>query len=84
MGYLKRKFKNPQYFYMSANNMDKGWADTILAVMDRMPQEAIIEIGVHPGHKEKWRQYEYDDIIDFATKLRASRKHEIINWNMIE
>ena len=84
MRYLKRKFKNPQYFYMSANNMDRGWADTILAEMDRMPQNAIIEIGVHPGHKEEWRRYEYEDIIDFTTKLRASRKHEIINWNMIQ
>lgn len=81
--YLKRNFKNPQYFYMSANNMDTGWSDAILAEMDNLPQDAIIEIGVHPGHLEKWRQHEYDDIIKFANKLRLSGKHEIINWNMI-
>lgn len=81
--YLKHKFKNPQYFYMSANNMDIGWADTILVEMDKLPQDAVIEIGVHPGHKEAWRQHEYDDIIEFAAKLRASGKHQIINWNQL-
>lgn len=81
--YLKHTFKNPEYFYMSANNMDTGWADCILKRMDMLPQDGVIEIGVHPGHKEEWRQHEYDDIIEFATKLRASGKHQIINWNQL-
>lgn len=81
--YLKHTFKNPEYFYMSANNMDTCWADCILAQMDKLPQDAVIEIGVHPGHKEEWRQHEYDDIIEFATKLRANGNHQIINWNQI-
>lgn len=81
--YLKRNFNNPRYFYMSANNMDRGWADAILAEMDKLPQNDVIEIGVHPGHKEEWRQYEYDDILEFASKLRSEGKHEIINWNQI-
>ena len=81
--YLKHNFRNPDYFYMSANNMDVGWADKLLAEMDKLPQDAVIEIGVHPGHKEEWRQHEYDDIIEFANKLRLSRRHEIINWNMV-
>ena len=81
--YLKHTFKNPEYFYMSANNMDTGWADRILEQMGKLPQDAVIEIGVHPGHKEEWRQHEYDDIIEFATKLRASGKHQIVNWNQL-
>lgn len=81
--YLKRNFKCPQYFYMSANSMDTRWSDAIIAQMDKLPQDAIIEIGVHPGYKEEWRRHEYDDIIEFANKLRASGKHEIINWNQI-
>lgn len=81
--YLKHTFKNPDYFYMSANNIDTGWADGILEQMDKLPQDAIIEIGVHPGHKEEWRQHEYDDIIEFSTKLRTSSKHQIINWNQV-
>lgn len=79
--------KSTDYFYMSANNMDTGWADAILQQMDTLPHNAIIEIGVHPGHadteEERWRIAEYNDIKEFAQKLRASGKHQIITWNEI-
>lgn len=81
--YLKHTFNNPEFFYMSANNMDTGWADTILRKMDKLPQDSVIEIGIHPGHKEEWRQHEFDDIMEFAQKLKASGKHQIINWNQL-
>lgn len=72
------------YFYMSANNMDIGWADTIIKQMDYMPKDAIIEIGVHPGHantdQERWRIPEFQDILDFAEKLKIQGKHKIITW----
>ncbi|NCB96928.1 MAG: hypothetical protein EOM36_01005 [Bacteroidia bacterium] len=63
--------------------MDKELAYTILAEIDTLPQNAIIEVGVHPGYKEEWCQYNYDDFIDCATKLKASGKNEIINWNQV-
>ena len=79
--------KTTDYFYMSANNMDTGWADAILAQMDKLPQDAIIEIGVHPGKqqqgKEAWRYNEYLDVIDFAEKVLKGGKHEIENWNSL-
>lgn len=79
--------KTTDFFYMSANNMDTGWADAIIAQMDMLPHGAIIEVGVHPGHAdtedERWRIAEYDDIKDFAQKLRANGKHQIITWNEI-
>lgn len=81
--YISRTCCTTDFFYMSANNMDIGWADDILAQMDELPQNAIIEIGVHPGHIEKWRQHEYEDIIEFATKLIANDRHQIINWNQL-
>lgn len=79
--------KTTDYFYMSANNMDTGWADAILKQMDALPQNAIIEIGVHPGYakteEERWRIAEFNDIKDFAHKLNASGKHQIITWNEV-
>lgn len=79
--------RTTDYFYMSANNMDTGWADAILEQMDILPQDAIIEVGVHPGHadtvEERWRIAEYNDIKDFASKLRALGKHQIITWNEV-
>lgn len=79
--YLGRNFSNPGYFYMSANNMDTGWADEILRQMEMMPRDAVIEVGVHPGHDEEWRQREFGDIMDFAKKVR--RRHEIVTWREI-
>ena len=79
--------KTTDYFYMSANSMDTGWADAILAQMNKLPQDAVIEIGVHPGHadteEERWRIAEYKDICEFAEKLRQGGKHQIITWNEI-
>lgn len=81
--YIEKNFTSTKFFYMSANNFDTNWADTILKKMDELPKNSVIEIGVHPGHEEEWRQNEYDDIIDFYRKLGESGKHEIINWNQL-
>lgn len=79
--------RTTEYFYMSANNMDTGWADTIIEKMEQLPQNAIIEIGVHPGKanskEESWRIAEYHDMIDFVQKIRKQGKHEIITWKEI-
>lgn len=79
--------KTTDYFYMSANNMEIDWADALLEQMECLPQNTIIEVGVHPGHadtdEERWRKTEYNDIKDFAAKLRAYRKHQIITWNEV-
>ena len=75
------------FFYMSANNLDTGWADAMLAQMDKLPQDAIIEVGVHPGHadteEERWRIAEFNDICDFAEKIRRNGNHDIITWNEV-
>ncbi len=85
--YISHTCLTTDYFYMCANNMDTGWADAILSQMDRLPQDAVIEIGVHPGladtEEERWRIAEYNDIKDFAGKVRASGIHQIITWNEI-
>lgn len=79
--------KTTDYFYMSANNMETGWTDALLAQMDCLPQEAIIEVGIHPGHadtdEERWRIAEYNDTKAFAKKIRASGKHKIITWKEV-
>ena len=79
--------RTTDYFYMSANNMDTGWSDAIIEQMNHFPQDAIIEVGVHPGHsdsnEERWRIAEYQDVLDFANKIRQQGKHQIITWNEV-
>lgn len=85
--YISHTSRTTDYFYMSANNMDTGWADALLAQMDHLPQDAVIEVGVHPGYadieEERWRIAEYNDVKEFAHKLKTSGKHQIITWNEV-
>lgn len=77
--YIVHNFKTTDVFYMSANSMDTNWAKKIMALINTLPDNVTVEIGVHPGCKEQWRRHEYDDIIEFATLIRKS-SHELITW----
>lgn len=80
--YIVHNFKTTDAFYMSANSMDTNWAKSVLNMIDELPDNATVEVGVHPGHCEDWRQHEYDDIFEFATLVRKS-KHKIITWKEV-
>lgn len=80
--YIKHNFVTTDYFYMAANNFDTDWSENILRQLDTLDDNATIEIGIHPGHKEEWRQHEFDDIHHFALLLKST-KHKVINWNNI-
>ena len=67
---------------MSANNMDINGAKRVLNMIDELPDDATVEVGVHSGHHEEWRQHEYDDILEFTTLVREA-KHKIITWREI-
>lgn len=85
--YINDNFISTDYFYMSANNMDTEWSDSILKIMDNLPQASVIEVGVHPGisdsETEGWRKAEYNDIKIFANKIKEQSKHQIITWTDI-
>lgn len=80
--YICRNHKSTDYFYMAANSFDTNWADNIIEQIAKLDDYKTIEIGVHPGSTEEWRINEFNDINDFATKLKNT-KHQIINWNDI-
>lgn len=83
--YISRNFLTTDYFYMSANCMDTDWSDTIIRHMDALPDDAVIEVGVHPGladnEGERWRIAEYNDMKLFAERIRCDGRHKIITWN---
>ncbi len=80
--YIRSNHKCTDYFYMAANSFDTNWADSILEQMEKIDSDKSIEVGVHPGYNEQWRINEFNDIIDFATKLKSTN-HTLINWNNI-
>ena len=85
--YISRRFKSTDYFYMSANSLDKKWSDALLKELDLLPPNSIIEVGVHPGTsltgEEAWRVDEYKDVIEFSEKIRKGGKYQLINWNEV-
>lgn len=85
--YISSRFKSTDYFYMSANSLDKQWSDALLKELDLLPTNSIIEVGVHPGTsltgEEGWRFDEYEDVIEFSEKIRKGGKHQLINWNEV-
>ena len=80
--YIHRNHKSTDYFYMAANSFDTNWADSIIEQIAKFGDDQTIEVGVHPGSTEEWRINEFNDINEFATKLKNT-KHQIINWNDI-
>lgn len=78
--YISSHFKSTDYFYMPANSMDTHWSESILQQIESLPENAILETGVHPGTDEDWRMKEYLDIQEFAKKMIPT-KHRLINWN---
>lgn len=80
--YIHYNHMSTDYFYMPANSSDTNWADGLLKKMDRVKGQKSIEVGVHPGSKEKWRINEFNDVNDFTAKLKRAG-HRIITWNDI-
>lgn len=78
--YISSHFKSTDYFYMPANSMYIHWSESILHKIKLLPENATLEIGVHPGTDEDWRMKEYLDIQEFAKKI-ISTQHRSINWN---
>ena len=85
--YISHSCRTTDYLYVSANRFDIGWGENLLQIMDGYPDYATIEVAVHPGHAdtedERWRIAEYNDMLEFAQKLRKSGKHQIITWNEV-
>ncbi len=80
---IRRRFVTTAHFYMPTSAKDRDWG---AALLDRAPRLArrgeTIEVGVHPGYAEDWRDAERTDVTAFATEARR-RGHELVGWNRI-
>lgn len=64
---------------MPTNSLDINWANKLLDSICTLDSDSTIEVGVHPGTDEKWREQEYKDILCFSTLLKET-DHDLINW----
>jgi hypothetical protein len=75
---LRARFVTTDHFYMPASAGDREWVDALLGRIGGRP-DATLEIGVHPGHDEPWRDAERRAVQEFALRIRAAG-HELIGW----
>jgi predicted glycoside hydrolase/deacetylase ChbG (UPF0249 family) len=82
-GYWRRKimadFITTDHFYMPTSSaFDARWSTRII---DRMRGPSL-EIGVHPGYSEAWRDEERRAIIEFG-EMAKSAGQNLVNWYQI-
>jgi predicted glycoside hydrolase/deacetylase ChbG (UPF0249 family) len=74
---IMRQFTTTQDFFMpQSETLDTTWTTHLL---QRPSNAATMEVGVHPGYAEPWRDAERRAIHEFATAARAAG-HELIGW----
>lgn len=78
---LMRRFATTQHFYMPTSADDRGWAEALLAAMRRLPGGSL-EVGVHPGFEEGWRDDERRSVLEFARNAREAG-HELVPWERV-
>ena len=72
---LRNAFSTTEYFYMSASAGDGDWPGKLLSVVDG----DSLEVGVHPGTEEVWRDRERCAIVEFSGHARKAG-HALIGW----
>ena len=73
---LMSRFATTEHFYMPASAGDTSWI-ALLGLPEL--QNSTIEVGVHPGGTEPWRQLESDGAAEFARKATTSG-HRLVTW----
>jgi hypothetical protein len=73
---IRRCFRTTEHFYMPTAAGDPVWWNRLPLAL---PGNSL-EIGIHPGRIEPWRDRERQNIIAFAERVRQNG-HSLINWN---
>jgi predicted glycoside hydrolase/deacetylase ChbG (UPF0249 family) len=76
---MKLPFVIPDHFYMPASAWDDQWQNRLLELLPRLRGE-YLEVGVHPGYAEGWRDQERRTVQDFARRAIAAG-HRLAGWN---
>jgi hypothetical protein len=77
---LMRRFRTTDHLHMPYHLSVRGqdWWTELLPKL----RGGTVEIGVHPGRQEDWRNQERLGVLQFASLARQAR-HELIGWDGI-
>ena len=70
-------FSTTDHFYMPTTAHDPSWGE----LAQRLPQsEETIEVGLHPGSLDDWRQEEMASLRAFVEAVEE-HGHELVGWD---
>jgi predicted glycoside hydrolase/deacetylase ChbG (UPF0249 family) len=75
---LRREFTAPTHLFMPNSLRNPGWPAALLTRC----AGPTMEIGMHPGYQESWRNLDRTTAQEFAMRARAAG-HELIGWKDI-
>ncbi|MBL8747136.1 MAG: ChbG/HpnK family deacetylase [Phycisphaerae bacterium] len=78
---IRAAFVTTDHFYMPSSAWDVDWGPRLLEVM-RGLRGSTIEVGVHPGYSEAWRDNERTSLLAFTEAARRDG-HSIEGWNAV-
>lgn len=75
---IRAAFDTTDAFYMPSSAWDENWEQPLVDALAGLKAETI-EVGVHPGYKDEWRDIERRGILKFAALAREAG-HTLIGW----
>src|SRR4029079_9432431 len=76
---FRRAFETSEHFFMPSKD-DEPWARPLAAVIDGM-EAGSLEVGVHPGGAEAWRDRDRASTIELAGCLPERVK--LVDWRTL-
>jgi hypothetical protein len=76
-----REFETTAHAYMPTSAHDVAWQEALLDRCASLPG-GLLEIGVHPGTLEAWRDDERRSLARFVPAARAAG-HELVSWREV-
>ena len=76
---IRARFATTDRFYMPSSAWDLDWEQPLVERLAKLDPSSTIEVGVHPGYTEPWRDVERRGILRFA-ELAKQAGHQLIGW----
>jgi predicted glycoside hydrolase/deacetylase ChbG (UPF0249 family) len=77
---IRDRFETTDHFFM-AGKKDAPWTRALLARLDRLGPGSL-EVGVHPGREEPWRDRERACVLELAAELGDTVS--LVSWRTLE
>jgi hypothetical protein len=76
---IQQRFATTDHFFMPLPD-EPPWAEGLLAILDGLPGRSL-EVGVHPGYAEPWRDR---DRLDVLRLLSATNERvQLVDWRSL-